>query len=72
WAWRFWIFVAVLMSAAFPYMKTHFYSSGPGHPSIFLVRFLTVEVIVVGFIAGLIEWGIASWMAGVLRLQSPQ
>lgn len=72
WAWRFWIFVAVLMSAAFPYMKTHFYSSTQSHPLIYLVRFLAVEVILVGFIAGLIEWGIASWTAGAVRLRNPE
>jgi hypothetical protein len=66
WAWRFWVFVAVLMGAAFPYMKTHFYSP-QGHPLIYLLRFLCVEVIVVGLLAGLIEWGIASWTAGALR-----
>jgi hypothetical protein len=71
WAWRFWIFVAVLMGAAFPYMETHFYSSAQSHPLIYLLRFLAVEVIVVGLIAGLIEWGIASWIAGVLRLREP-
>ncbi len=71
WAWRFWIFVAVLMGAAFPYMKTHFYSSAQSHPLIYLLRFLAVEVIVVGLIAGLIEWGIASWIAGALRLREP-
>lgn len=71
WAWRFWIFVAVLMAAAFPYMKTHFYSGAQSHPLFYLLRFLAVEVIFVGFIAGLIEWGIASWTAGALRSRNP-
>jgi hypothetical protein len=69
WAWRFWVLVAVLMGAAFPYMKTHFYSSAQSHPLIYLLRFLAVDVIVVGLIAGLIEWSIASWIAGALRLR---
>ena len=68
WAWRFWVFVAVLMASAFPYMKTHYFSGTHAHPLIYLLRFLAVEVILVGFIAGLIEWGIATWMAGALRL----
>ena len=72
WAWRFWIFVAVLMAAASPYMKTHYYSGTHGHSSIYLVKFLSVEVILVGFIAGLIEWGIASWIAGALRSRNPE
>jgi hypothetical protein len=72
WAWRFWIFVAVLMASSFPHMKTHFYSNANGHLLVYLVRFLTVEVILVGFIAGLIEWGIASWTSGVLRLRKPE
>ncbi|HKT10725.1 MAG TPA: hypothetical protein VJW77_02745 [Terriglobia bacterium] len=69
WAWRFWVFVAVLMAAAFPYMKTHYYAGAHPHPLIYLLRFLAVEVVLVGFIAGLIEWGIAAWMAGALRLR---
>jgi hypothetical protein len=67
WTWRFWVFVAVLMGAAFPSYRTHFYSPPQGHPSIYLLQFLGVDVIVVGFFAGLIEWGIASWTAGALR-----
>ena len=72
WAWRFWIFVAVLMASSFPHMKTHFYSSANGHPLVYLVRFLSVEVILVGLVAGLVEWGIASWTAGALRLRKPE
>jgi len=67
WAWRFWIFVAVLMAAAAPYYKTHFYIGPHTHPLFYLMSFLGVEVILVGFFAGLIEWGIASWIAGALR-----
>ena len=67
WTWRFWIFVAVLMAAAAPHYKTHFYSPPQGHVWIYLLGFLGLEVIVVGLIAGLVEWGIASWIAGALR-----
>jgi hypothetical protein len=67
WTWRFWIFVAVLMGAATPYYKTHFYSRPQGSLFGHLAAFFGLEVVVVGLIAGLIEWGIASWTAGVLR-----
>ncbi len=67
WTWRFWILVAVLMGAATPHYQTHFYT-GP-HRDVFshLISFLGVEVVIVGFIAGLVEWGIASWTASALR-----
>jgi hypothetical protein len=67
WAWRFWIFVAVLMAAAAPYYKTHFYTCPQSHVFLHLLTFLGVEVILFGLIAGLVEWGIASWTAGALR-----
>jgi hypothetical protein len=67
WAWRFWIFVAVLMGAASPYYKTHFYSRPQGHVFSHLLAFLGIEVVIVGLVAGLVEWGIASWTAGALR-----
>jgi len=67
WAWRFWIFVAVLMGAAAPYYKTHFYTRPQSHVLGHLLTFFGVEVVLVGLMAGLIEWGIASWTAGALR-----
>jgi hypothetical protein len=67
WAWRFWVFVAMLMGAAFPYFKTHFYTRPHGPVWTHLLGAFALDVIVVGFIAGLIEWGIASWVAGALR-----
>jgi uncharacterized membrane protein YagU involved in acid resistance len=67
WTWRFWIFIAALMGAATPYYKTHFYSRPLGHIFGHLVAFFGLEVVVAGLIAGLMEWGIASWTAGVLR-----
>ncbi|MEJ2008903.1 MAG: hypothetical protein P8Z30_12245 [Acidobacteriota bacterium] len=72
WAWRFWIFIAVLMAAATPSYKTHFYSQAQGHLASHLLFFLGVEVVLVGFVAGLIEWGIASWTASALRPRNPQ
>jgi hypothetical protein len=67
WTWRFWVFIAVLMGAATPYYKTHFYTRPQSHAFLHLASFLGVEVIVVGFVAGLIEWGIACWTACALR-----
>jgi hypothetical protein len=67
WSWRFWIFIAVLMGAANPSYETHFYVRPQSHMLTHLLGFLGIEVIVVGFIAGLVEWGIASWTAGALR-----
>jgi len=72
WTWRFWIFVAVLMAAASSNYKTHFYSFAQGHLASHLLFFLSVEVLLVGFIAGLIEWGIASWTSSVLRPRNMQ
>jgi hypothetical protein len=66
WAWRFWIFVATLMGAASPYYKTHFYTRPQSHPFAHLVVMFGAEVLLVGLIAGLIEWGIASWTAGAM------
>ena len=67
WAWRFWIFVATLMGAATPSYKTHFYSGAQGHLASHLLILFGIEVAMVGFLAGLIEWGIASWTSSALR-----
>ncbi len=64
--WRFWIFLAALASVP-PLYKTHFFDPSGGRVVIRLLEFLGVEVIVVGVIAGLIVWGIASWMARSLK-----
>ena len=72
WTWRFWILVAVLYAAAFPQLRTHFYTRPQNHPLTHLLTFFGVEVILVGFVAGLVEWGIACWMAGALRPRNAQ
>lgn len=72
WTWRFWIFLAVLMGAAAPYYTTHFYSRAQGHAVSHLLTFLGIQVVIVGFIAGLVEWGIASWTSGALRSRKAQ
>lgn len=66
WTWRFWIFVAVLMGAATPHYKTHFYVHSQGSVAVHLLTFLGLGVVVEGLFAGLIEWGIASWTSRVL------
>jgi hypothetical protein len=72
WTWRFWVFVAMLMGAAFPYFKTHFYTRPQGHVWTYLLGAFALEVVVVGLFAGLIEWGIASWTVGALGTRSPE
>ncbi len=71
WAWRFWTFVATLLGAAAPYYKTHFYTRPQAHPFAHLVVMFGAEVLLVGFVAGLIEWGIASWTSGAVRRRDP-
>jgi hypothetical protein len=62
WVWRLWILLAAFVSAALRY-ETHFFD-----PTQFrLLQFLGVEVIVVGFAAGLLAWGIALWVSRATR-----
>ena len=67
WTWRSWVFIAMLMGAAAPYYKTHFFARPHGDLVVYFLGVLAGEVIVYGFFAGLVEWGIASWTAGALR-----
>ncbi len=66
WAWRVWVFIAVLFSALLPYYKTHFFDPTAGRVAVRLGQLLAVTV-VEGFIAGLIVWGIAIWIARATR-----
>ncbi len=66
WGWRVWVFIATLVSALVPFYKTHFFDSSRGEVAGPLVRFLAFSVIE-GFIAGLIVWGIAVWIARSIR-----
>ncbi len=68
WTWRFWIFVAAVMNAAAPYYKTHFFDPTKGRVFIRLAGFFGGEVLVVGFVAGLLVWGIAVWTSHIARL----
>jgi hypothetical protein len=66
WTWRFWVFLATLLSALVPFYKTHFFDPSGGRVAIRLVQFLAASV-VGGFVAGLVVWGIASWIASATR-----
>jgi hypothetical protein len=62
WTWRFWIFLAVLLSAFVPFYKTHFFDPSGGNVAVRLAQSLAVGA-VEGFVYGLVIWGIAVWMA---------
>jgi hypothetical protein len=66
-AWRAWIFLAVLLSALIPFYKTHFFDPTGGRVVARLARFLAGGVIVEGLIVSLIVWGIAVWIARATR-----
>jgi hypothetical protein len=66
WTWRVWVFIATLVSALVPFYKTHFFDPSLGNVPLRLLRSLGGTV-VEGFIAGLIVWGIAAWIACATR-----
>jgi len=66
WTWRLWVFIATLMSALLPFYKTHFFDPSRGDVPVRLLRALGGTV-VEGFIAGIIVWGIAAWIACATR-----
>jgi hypothetical protein len=66
WTWRLWVFIATLVSALFPFYKTHFFDPSRGDVPMRLLRALGGTVLE-GFIAGLIVWGIAAWIACATR-----
>jgi hypothetical protein len=66
-AWRAWIFLAVLLSALIPFYKTHFFDPTGGRVVARLARYLAGGVIVEGLIVSLIVWGIAVWIARATR-----
>jgi hypothetical protein len=66
WAWRLWVFIAMLLSALVPYYRTHFFDPSQGHVPARLAGALAGAV-VEGLIAGLIVWGIAAWIACATR-----
>jgi hypothetical protein len=66
WTWRLWVFIAMLMSAFPPLYQTHFFNRSAGNVPVRLAGALAGTV-VEGFIAGLIVWGIAAWIASATR-----
>jgi len=66
WTWRLWVFIATLMSAFPPLYQTHFFNRSAGNVPVRLAGALAGTV-VEGFIAGLIVWGIAAWIADATR-----
>jgi hypothetical protein len=66
WTWRVWVFIATLMSAFPPLYRTHFFNRSAGNVPVRLAGALAGTV-VEGFIAGLIVWGIAAWIACATR-----
>ena len=66
WTWRLWVFIATLMSAIPSSYRTHFFDRSRGHVPSRLAAAL-VGTAVEGFIAGLVLWGIAAWIASATR-----
>jgi hypothetical protein len=66
WTWRFWIFLAILLSALVPFYKTHFFDPSGGNVPVRLAQSLAGGA-VEGFVYGLLIWGIAVWMASATR-----
>ena len=64
--WRLWVFLAALVSAVLRY-ETHFFDPSQGRVAFRLLEFLGRDVIVVGFAAGLLVWGIALWASRAMR-----
>jgi hypothetical protein len=66
WTWRLWVFFATVLSAFPPLYRTHFFNRAVGNVPVRLAEALG-GTIVEGFIAGLIVWGIAAWIASATR-----
>ena len=62
WTWRLWVFIVTVMSALAPFHRTHFFDPSRGNVPVRLAQLLGGSI-VEGFLAGLIVWGIALWIA---------
>ncbi|MGD1155197.1 MAG: hypothetical protein ABSA41_05145 [Terriglobia bacterium] len=69
WTWRLWVYLATLFAAFVPFHSTHFFDPSGGHVAGRLLRALGANVLE-GFIAGLIVWGIAVWIARATQQQA--
>ena len=65
--WRLWTYLAVLVSAI-PAFHTHFFDSSRGHVATRLAGLLGINI-VAGIVAGLVVWGIASWISRATQEQ---
>jgi hypothetical protein len=66
WIWRLWVYLATVFAALVPFFKTHFFDASRGDVPLRLARGLASSV-VEGFIAGILLWGIAAWIARATR-----
>ena len=60
-AWRLWVYLAVLLGAA-SFFHTHFFDPSRGHIAARLAGSLGINI-VAGVVGGLVVWGIASWIS---------
>lgn len=70
WVWRAWVYLATLFAAGVPFFKTHFFDPSRGEVPRRLLGALAGSV-VEGFIAGLLVWGIAVWIACATQPGAP-
>jgi len=66
WAWRFWVFLAAVLSVVAPFYKTHFFDPSGGRVAVRLAESLGVGVLE-GFVYGVVVWGIAVWISHTAR-----
>lgn len=64
--WRFWTFLAAVLSAAFPFYRTHFFDPSEGRTFVRLAQLLGGSL-AAGFVVGLVVWGIAVWISRATR-----
>jgi hypothetical protein len=66
-AWRLWVYLAILLGAA-PFFHTHFFDPSRGHVATRLAGLLGINI-VGGVVASLVVWGIASWISRATQEQ---
>jgi len=66
WVWRFWAFLAAVLSASFPFYRTHFFDPSGGRTFVRLAQLLGASILE-GFVAGLVVWGTAIWISRATR-----
>jgi hypothetical protein len=71
WTWRFWVFLAAMLSAAVPDYKTHFFDPAQGTGAMRLLTYVAGEFLAAGLFAGIFTWGLASWTLRVVRPVEP-